>query len=457
MIIKPEFAFLFVNNLYDFCQSLSNIEVMNPKSPTYKSIFDSEEGPFREIFQSSNEGILVVDKKGVIQMSNPVGEKMFGYEYGELKGESIDLLVPDQLREHHKVYRQIYNADPQPRSMGMGRDLRGRRKDGSEFPIEVSLSNVELNDVFFVVAFIIDITRRKKAEEALKKSEEQLITYATELEQRVQKRTEALNRSVNKLEETNNLLQKEIDERIKAENEAKIALAKERDLNELKSRFVSMASHEFRTPLSSILSSVNLIQRYIENDKPESTKKHIERIRGSVKNLTDILNDFLSLGRLEEGKINIDLEMIDLREFIYSYAEEMEGILKSGQYYDIKISDQISVETDIRILKNVLANLISNASKYSPENSKVEIEAKRSNGELKLSIRDFGMGIPNDEQKHLFERFFRAKNAVNIQGTGLGLNIVKKYVELLGGEISFESELGKGTVFSLHFPVNHKK
>lgn len=429
---------------------------MNPKTPTYKSIFESEEGPFREIFQSSNEGIIVVDQKGIIQMSNPVGENMFGYEYGELKGESIDLLVPDQMREHHKVYRQIYNADPQPRTMGTGRDLRGRRKDGSEFPIEVSLSNVELHGLLFIVAFIIDISRRKNAEDALKKSEEQLITYATELEQRVQKRTMDLNRSVQKLEEINELLKKEVEDRIRAENEVKIALAKERDLNELKSRFVSMASHEFRTPLSSILSSVNLIQRYIEHGKPDQTGKHIARIKGSVKNLTDILNDFLSLGKLEEGKVNIDLETVELKEFIESYASEMEGILKNGQYFDIKIEKNLSLSTDTRILKNILTNLISNASKYSPEDFKVEISGYQQNGNLEISIRDFGMGIPEDEQKHLFERFFRAKNAINIQGTGLGLNIVKKYVELLGGEIRFKSVLGEGTVFSLHFPLNSK-
>lgn len=426
---------------------------MNSNHPENNTLFDSEEGAFREIFQSSNEGILVVDTLGTIIMANPVSEKLFGYDSGELSGESIDILVPDTVRNHHQAYRQVYNADPQPRSMGSGRDLHGRMKDGSEFPIEVSLSNVRINGNMFIVAFVIDITRRKNAEEALKESEKQLITYATELEQRVERRTQALNASVKKLEEINERLITEVSERKKAEKDAKNALAKERDLNELKSRFVSMASHEFRTPLSSILSSINLINRYKETNTLDKIDKHVDRIRNSVKNLTDILNDFLSLGKLEEGKVELDKELLNAQEFFENYTAEMEGILKHDQIFKLNIEKGLTFYSDERVLKNILTNLVSNASKYSSEGSSIDINVITSNNKIVIEIRDYGIGIPESEQRHLFERFFRAKNAINIQGTGLGLNIVKKYVELLNGEIGFSSELNKGTQVTLQFPL----
>lgn len=416
------------------------------------SLFEHEERAFQAIFQSSNEGIIVADSRGIIQLANPVGEKLFGYEHKGLQGLSVDRLVPSASREKHAAFRQIYNADPQPRSMGIGRDLSGVRKDGSEFPIEVSLSHTKIQGEFVVVAFIIDISRRKKAEDALRRSEEQLITYATELENRVKKRTEDLDRTIRELEKTNEKLHKEINERMRAESELRDLLAKEKDLNELKSRFVSMASHEFRTPLSSVLSSANLIQRYIDNNQASKTEKHLTRIKGSVKNLTDILNDFLSLGRLEEGKVNHIQENINLNEYFSELAGDVEGILKPGQEIRLEVSSELELNTDSKILKNIFYNLVSNASKYSEEGKPIDVDISKQNDVVQIVVRDYGMGIPEEEQSHMFERFFRAKNATNIQGTGLGLNIVKKYVELLEGEISFTSEIDEGTTFMVRIP-----
>ena len=241
-------------------------------------IFENKQSTFQAIFQTSNEGIIVVNATGQVQLINPTAEKMFGYENNELKGKNIDILVPDTIRGNHQNLRDRYIKNPDPRPMGLGRDLEGQRKDGSCFPLEVSLSNTYIENKQFVVAFIIDISRRKKAEEALKRSEEQLITYASELEQRVKKRTDDLKASIDTLESTNKKLKK-------AEKDTRMALSKERELNELKSRFVSMASHEFRTPLSSILSSVSLIDKYISANNPEKTVKHIDRIKSSVKSV----------------------------------------------------------------------------------------------------------------------------------------------------------------------------
>ncbi|MDH5609044.1 MAG: PAS domain-containing sensor histidine kinase [Cyclobacteriaceae bacterium] len=438
---------------YDFYHPISYYWAM--ENARDEKTFFEKESSFRTIFNYSNEGIFVVDNEGIIHLVNPVCEKMFGYPTGDLKGENVDLLVPVSLRGRHHTYREKYKQDPKPRSMGIGRDLLGQRKDGSQFPLEVSLSKVTISDREYVVVFVIDISARKKVEEKLKRSEEQLITYATELEHRVNKRTQDLDRTILQLEEMNLKLQSEVKERQRAEEEARQSLAKERDLNELKSRFVSMASHEFRTPLSSILSSVSLIQKYIEVGQTDKTLRHIERVKGSVKNLTDILNDFLSLGRLEEGKIQLLKQRISLGEYIQQVLSDLDGILKPGQKYQYEtISLPIDITVDEKLLKNILTNLLSNATKYSPENSQILLSIEEQEEQVKIHITDYGMGIPAEEQIHMFERFFRAKNATNIQGTGLGLNIVKKYVDLLHGTISFVSQLGKGTTFTLSLPKN---
>jgi PAS domain S-box-containing protein len=401
---------------------------------------------FQEIFEGSTEGIILVDKTGAIVEANPSSERIFLFEKGELIGKQIDSLLPQRLKQKHTQLRNEYHEHPSPRSMGVGRDLMALRKDGTEFPVEVSLSHTESSGKFLVMAFIIDITQRKKAENALKQSEEQLIVYATELEKKVEARTEALNESVHKLEQ-------EIKERKKAEEEVRVLLERERELNELKSKFVSIASHEFRTPLSTILSSASLIQQYKQNGDYEKQDKHIHRIKSSVNHLTGILNDFLSLGKLEEGKLEVVAETVPLHKFIHEVIEEVQPSLKEGQHIDLTLLKDKSITTDVRILRNILFNLLSNASKYSSPGDSIRLICTPTDDRLRISIEDTGIGIPPEEAKHLFARFFRASNATNIQGTGLGLHIVKRYVELLQGELTFSSEVGKGSIFNFEIPV----
>lgn len=402
---------------------------------------------FRQIFQSSVEAILIVDKDGKILLANPVSERMFGYPPGGLAGTLIEDLLPEHLRKKHTAYRHDFNKHPEPRPMGMGRDLVARRKDGSEFPVAVSLSYTQADGNLLVMAFISDITERKRAEDAIKRSEEQLLVYASELEKKVQARTEDLNSTINALE-------KEIQVRKRAEEEARNALERERELNELKSKFVSIASHEFRTPLSTVLSSASLIDQYNERNEAEKISKHVQRIKSSVNHLTSILNDFLSLGRLEEGKIEVVKEIIPVQEFLSEVEEEMTASLKAGQQLKMECADSPpEIFSDARILRHILFNLISNASKYSDAGKPIDVTCRKRGDDLLMTVRDEGIGIPQDEQKHMFDRFFRASNAGNVQGTGLGLNIVKRYVELLGGKISFASEYKKGSVFTVQIPL----
>lgn len=409
--------------------------------------FNSNE-TFRQIFQSSVEAIIMVDKDGTILLANPVSERMFGYAQDGLLGLVIEDLLPDDLRKRHVGYRHSFNAHPEPRSMGMGRDLVAKRKDGSEFPVAVSLSYAKIEGTLMVMAFVSDITERKRAEEALKKSEEQLLVYASELEKKVQSRTEDLNSTINALE-------KEVFVRKRAEEEAHKALGRERELNDLKSKFVSIASHEFRTPLSTVLSSASLIEQYNQRDEKDKVTKHVQRIKSSVNNLTSILNDFLSLGKLEEGKIDVIKEPVFVEEFLKEVHEELLSSLKTGQQLKIACDEGVEqIYTDVRIFRNVLFNLISNASKYSEEGKAIEIDCKPEGKGMVFRIQDQGIGIPREDHKHMFERFFRASNAGNVQGTGLGLNIVKRYVDLLGGTISFTSEYGKGSTFTVWIPVH---
>lgn len=389
----------------------------------------------------------MVDKEGKILLANPVSERMFGFEPGGLNGLIIEELLPESFRKSHVRYRDSFNAHPEPRPMGMGRELVGKRRDGSEFPVAVSLSHTNVDGQLMVMAFISDVTERKRAEEALKRSEEQLLVYASELEKKVQSRTEDLNSTINALE-------KEISERKRAEEEARNALGRERELNELKSKFVSIASHEFRTPLSTVLSSAALIEQYYQRKESEKVHKHVQRIKSSVNHLTSILNDFLSLGKLEEGRIEIVKERISLPDFMKEVEEELTPTLKPGQKMVIHCPEGPPyIYCDPRILRNILFNLISNASKYSPNDKPVFVHCRQEDESVIFVVRDEGIGIPLEDQRHMFERFFRASNAGNVQGTGLGLNIVRRYVELLDGAISFVSEYQKGSVFTVRIPI----
>lgn len=240
----------------------------------------------------------------------------------------------------------------------------------------------------------------------------------------------------------------------KAQERISEALEKEKELNELKSRFVSMASHEFRTPLSTILTSVSLLKRYNEPEHADKRLKHLQRIHSSVQNLTNILNDFLSLDKLEEGRIHAKPDHLDLNKLLSDLVEELETHCKEGQVIELQSVASCEIFSDEHILRNVIINLLSNAIKYSPVNSTIKVGCERSESHITIRISDDGIGIPAEEQEYLFTRFFRASNAVNIQGTGLGLHIVKRYADLLQGSLTCESQLGSGTTFTFVLPLN---
>jgi PAS domain S-box-containing protein len=252
------------------------------------------------------------------------------------------------------------------------------------------------------------------------------------------------------------LVKQNISKLKEAEANMKTALEKEKLINEMKSRFVSLASHEFRTPLSTILSSTEFIAEYIERieENPvlirEKNLHHLKRIKASIQNMVNILNSFLSLDQLEQGKTLTNPTEFDMEEFSAEAIGEIQGKLKPGQRIEFSCEPSgAKIFTDRPILKNIILNLLANAIKYSPENRVVKYIAIVGPEGVEIIIEDQGIGIPETDQANLFERFYRAKNTMNIEGTGLGLNIVKKYIDLLEGSISFISHENKGTIFKI--------
>jgi PAS domain S-box-containing protein len=247
----------------------------------------------------------------------------------------------------------------------------------------------------------------------------------------------------------------DISEIKKYQNSLQVALEKEKQLGDLKSRFVTMASHEFRTPLSTILSSVSLIDKYTSVEDLEKREKHVKRIKSAVGNMKDILEDFLSLGKMEEGKIQLNPELLtpaELRDELEAVIQEMQRLTKPSQQITHTFTVTEDCNVDRKMLRHIMTNLISNAIKFSPEGSSVDVSCENKKNELAFTIQDTGIGISEADQKHLFERFFRAENASNIQGTGLGLHIISRYLDLVNGHIELASKLNKGSTFIVHIP-----
>jgi PAS domain S-box-containing protein len=532
---------------------------------------------FQGIFQASVEGILVVGADGIIIKTNPASEKLFGYTTGELIGQKIENLIPKNLKKKHKSHRKVYSIQPKARKMGHNQKLWGLKKDGDQFPLEISLSPTTINQRQVIIAFVIDISEREKIEKKLNISQKKLQMHSKELEKKVAKRTSELTTTVQKLVASNLSLEDQIEETQEAEQNAivskslssaiaknfpngfiivfninfemlliegeavvplgldkmnfkdknvdeiaifsfkqkiklkqdilktivgehlgfeimyrnqyfsvntiplldkdavissalfvysnittqkeiervaKSALKKEKELNELKSRFITTASHEFRTPLSAILTSAILIEKLNAPGKEIKRLNHVSKIRTSVKNLVVILNDFLSLGKLQEGKVAPQYNLFDIISFSKSLIKEINETKKEGQIIIFKAQKAaINICLDPKLLRHILFNLLSNAIKYSAENTSIILKIAIIQEQLIIEIRDFGIGIPLEDQKNIFSRFYRANNVANIEGTGLGLNIAKQCVGLMGGAVSFESTLNKGTQFYINFPL----
>jgi two-component system sensor kinase FixL len=383
------------------------------------------------IIQTAIDGIITIDQRGKIESLNPAALKLFGYTQEEVMGQNISMLMPDPDKTAHDGYLAHYKDTGEKHIIGKGREVRGMRKDGSTFPFRLAVSEVQYENRKIYTGFIHDLSKEKEAEERLRE-------YAAELESLVDERTKSLKKTVSALRE--------------AKEEVSLSLEKEKELNQMKSRFVSMASHEFRTPLSSVQLSASLIEKYAQPYENVNIQKHVYKIKNAVGNLTTILNDFLSLEKLEAGRVEPTFQAFDLVKLAEEITEEMQLIAKQDQNIIYQHTGLESVVLlDQNLLKNCMINLINNAIKYSGENTFIEFNTEINERQCIVTIKDNGIGIPDADQKHLFQPFFRAHNTGSIPGTGLGLNIVLRYAGLMKGEVQFESRINQGTTFILSF------
>ena len=497
------------------------------------------DGVFKIVFDTIQEGLILTNMNGVICLVNPRTEKLFGYSKLELIGQKIEILIPSEYHKKHVKSRETYQNRPVNRQMGSGMTLYGQRKDGSRFPVEVSLNSFTDNEGNrFVSALITDIHVRKKAQDEVLRINENLeqivsdrtrelyestqlfesiskhfptgsiyvlnldffIDYADGMEFvrlkinpksiigedyvqhnnqnrrkvlnllntliengavapiTIEKQDEFYTVNASLLKDTSGrlsrilIVENNITQQKKTEDALQKNIQEQQRLNSLKSRFVSFASHEFRTPLTTMSSSADLIRKYLERGEQEKIEKHISRIQHSVIYMTSLLNDFLSLDKIDSGVIQVNWQKVSLKKLFEECLEEVSGLKKPEQQIVIKCLVE-EIESDPFLLMSILINLISNGLKYSESNGIVEVSAEKSNDEINIRVKDNGIGIPNHELQNLFTRFFRASNAQEIKGTGLGLHIVSRHVGLLKGKISCTSEEHQGTEFSIHLPI----
>lgn len=384
--------------ILEFISSSRNV---TQRKMAEEALRESEE-KFRLLVEAAPVAIVISNQMGEITLVNNQAQQLFGYAYTELISQPIETLIPEIIRYTHVQHRATYNAMPHhTRPTGTGTVLFALRKNGQQFPVEVELSSIETNTGLLVMSFILDMTTHKAAEDALRQ-----------------------------------------------------ALTREKELNELKSRFVSMASHEFRTPLASILALNETLSAYRSTLSDDQIEQKLGKMRDQIEHLNHIMEDVLQLARLQARRMEFHPTRLNLDSLCRSVLDEFQTRSDSHHewYYhcDETLQDVI---LDKKLMRQIISNLISNAMKYSPMGKLITVTLTWNENRLIIRVQDQGIGIPTADLALLFEPFHRATNVETISGTGLGLTIVKESVELHGGTISIESEIGVGTIFMIQIPL----
>lgn len=394
---------------------------------------ESEER-FRTLIENAPDGIEVLDLEGNYLEVNSAACRQLGYTREELA--NVKLFEIDSgldIEGYSKSIEQLRNG------MRDHQEVIHRHKSGTLFPVEITSALIKIAGRENMLTIVRDITDRKKAERDLD-------LYRNHLEELVNERT-------NEIALINEKLINEIEKEKEIEIILRDSLDKEKELNELKSRFISTASHEFKTPLTAIYSSVELIQRYRKTWDDSKLDRHINSIQLSVEHLSKLIDEVLTISRSESGKIQCNPENLDLKELCNKFIDEVKPkMLKTHEFSFIFNSKQSEFPIDPKLMRYIIINLLTNAIKYSPAGGRVEFNVNISEEYIYLSVRDEGIGFHPEDEKHLFEPFFRANNALDFEGTGLGLSIVKRTVEVLKGSIDFKSQLGKGTIVEIKIP-----
>jgi PAS domain S-box-containing protein len=393
---------------------------MTPNEESHAAGRDTSAQPdrFRELLEAAPDAIIEVDAEGRIALLNAVTEKMFGYSRKELLGQPVEKLIPEDLRAVHEGHRARYSGAPITRPMGVGLELNGRRKDGSCFPVEISLSPVKSANGFRVTAIIRDITERRLAQQHLHEVQNK---YVRELELR--------NREMERADR-------------------------------LKTEFLASMSHELRTPLHTIIGFSELLAEETDRILEEKHRRFLDHIRKDSMYLLTLINDILDLSKIEAGRLELHRDAIDIAAVL---EEALSSIRPQALAKYIKIETALDlparVSADSVRLKQVLFNLLSNAVKFTPEGGRIRIEILTREKHVEISVSDTGVGIPPGEHVAIFDKFHQAGATTKgvREGTGLGLAITKRLVERHGGRIWVESEVGKGSRFIFTIPFQPRE
>ena len=371
---------------------------------------------FRELIENAPDAILQVDPNGAIVIANHTAEKLFCYTREELMGQNVDLLVPAANRASHPTHRKGFANAGVARPMGLALDLYAQRKDGTSFPVEISLSPMSTENGVYVTAVIRDVTERKLTEQRVRSLQE---SYMTELEAR----------------------HKEAER-----------------LNQLKSEFMASISHELRTPLHTIIGFAELLEEEGEGPLNSKQKRFLHHIHVDSEHLLGLINDVLDLSRIEAGGLHLRTEPVVLAKIIGEsitairpYAESRSVSIRMGNDIDF------SVLADPLRLRQILYNLLSNGAKFTQPGGEVLVDAIVEADTVRITVSDTGLGIAPEECTRIFEKFYQVGfTPVGVrEGTGLGLAICKQVVEMQNGTIWVESELGHGSTF--HFTLPHNQ
>ena len=409
-------------------------------------MFENDEVFYKICFDSLIEGLCITDREGRIVMNNVAFDEIFGYDKGSLIGKSIDVLIPEGYRVVHSDHFNTYFRAPRKYLKGKGREFKGLHKNGRILDLEIGLNYFKHEGQLFAKALVSEIGIRKKHEHEIKEVNKRL-------EKEVNNRSNELTSVITKLEETNRKLKQEIQERIIAENKANAAFVKEKELNIMQGEFLSLAAHEFKTPLSGILTSAILIDKYSTLESYDKIGNHSSTIKRLVYQLNSILDDFLFAEKVETGKYQYEKTSFRFCELMAKILDDTRTLLKPGQSIEVTpCQNPVEIVQDRKVIDIIIRNVLYNAIKYSPEDSVIRVKLSLED-EITIVVEDEGIGIPEDALERVFDRFYRAKNALHIQGTGIGLNIVKWHLDILNGNINIKSTVNKGTRVVMHLPI----
>ena len=403
-----EFMAFFWDNTPDPAAEAEKEELIASKQAAQAAA--KAESRFRELLEVAPDSIIEVDAQGSIVLSNAATERLFGYRREELLGMAVENLIPAGSRIAHQQHRANYWKDPVTRPMGKGLTLHAQRKDGTRFPVEISLSPVRFEDGFRVTAIIRDVTDRMIAEEQIRAVNQQL-----------QQRNQEVERA-----------------------------------NRLKSEFLASMSHELRTPLHTILGFTELLQEEVDGPLNDRQKRFVAHVHQDAQHLLELINDILDLSKIEAGKMELRCEVFAARQAVEEVVVSLQGQADAKRLaVENRVAGDCAVKADRVRFKEIFYNLLSNAVKFTLEGGRIEIDSADRGTAMAFSVKDTGIGIARQEQASIFDKFYQVGSTTKgvREGTGLGLAITKQLTEMHGGTISVESEPGKGSTFTFAIPA----